>query len=159
MTQHARATAQQQLGARLVDGDVLHLAARHQRAHLQEAEFVRLRRVTTQAHRELDLGGAAQPPAAHAEQHIEHCRQREQALLEDGSERHQSHAAPRQAIVDGHVLLRPRRAQRGERAVRLRGLESEARFAQRRLVVRDPGMIQLQRPELALRVAQDVLGR
>ena len=86
-------------------------------------------------------------------------------MLEDRSETHEPDARARQAVVDRVVLRRPRRAEGRERPVGLGDLEAGSRFfetARRRMRrrLRARGRpAHLERPELALRIPEDVLDR
>ncbi len=107
--------------------------------------------------RELDLDRCPHASAALLHHGVEDLRQREQAVLEDRSEGHHAQARAGQTVVQRVVLARVGRADRRQRAVRLRHLEAVPGLAHPARVART---VQRQRPEAALgRVEQRLEGR
>ena len=92
------------------DVELLELAREGERSHLQEAELFRRAGRRREVHGELDLHGRARPFLANLQKEVEDLREREQPVFEHGREAHEAHALAREAVIDGVVLRRERRA-------------------------------------------------
>ena len=140
--------------------ELLPFVRQGERAHLQEAELRRPARAGAEVHRELQLHRPAHPLGADREQPVEQLGQREEAVLEDEGEADQPHAGARDPVVDGVVLGRVGRADGGQRPVLLGDVEVERRLAHLAVGVHpQTPLVELQRPELALRVLEHVVDR
>src|SRR5207253_2776999 len=155
--QHLRALTDKPGRVHVFHPALLPFTRERQRTYLEKPKIGGLVWETLQSHRELDFHRTPERVFPDSHELFENRGQREDIVLEDRSEAHDANPRPAESVIDGVIVTGVGGAEAVQCPVRLRRIQPESHFPQiSNGILVACLVVQVEGPELRLRVRQDI---